>query len=109
MLLAKSRRLVEWYDALNLRIVIFRLGWTVPITEERFRLSADEHMRIAAAMRRDRDEAQRLLEAHILRIRDQTVERMLRTGAAAAAAPAPAWYSLASGSTGNDGLPSATA
>jgi DNA-binding GntR family transcriptional regulator len=91
--LSGSRRLLEWYDQVNLRMVIFRLGLTVPFTEDRFRATVSEHQAVAEAMRAgDGGEAARLLRAHVRRVRDQTVERMLRAETAGAAdAPRPAW------------------
>jgi len=77
--LAGSRRLSEWYDQVNLRIIIFRLGWTVPLTEERFRASAREHLSIVEAMLQgDAGEVRRRLEAHLVRVRDQTIDRLIR-------------------------------
>jgi DNA-binding GntR family transcriptional regulator len=79
--LGESRRLSEWYDQLSLRAVIFRLGWTVPMSEERFRTSAREHLAVVdAAQRGDSEGARRLLEAHLIRVRDQTIERLMRAG-----------------------------
>jgi DNA-binding GntR family transcriptional regulator len=79
--LAGSQRLLDWYHALNLRVVIFRLGWTEPPGEARFRTAVEEHRRIADALGRDEGEALRLLEAHITRVRDQTIGRMVRARA----------------------------
>ena len=86
--LAGSRRLTEWYDQLNLRTVIFRLGWTVPMTEDRFRPAAGEHLAIVEAMRAgDAEAARGRLEAHLLRVRDQTIDRLVRSGSLLALPP----------------------
>lgn len=99
--LGESRRLLEWFDQVNLRLVIFRLGLTVPLTEERFRRSAAEHLDVADALEQgDGEEARRLLEAHVSRIRAQTIQRMLHSGGAAAALPA--WLSRQSLSQPSD-------
>jgi DNA-binding GntR family transcriptional regulator len=79
--LAGSQRLLDWYQALNLRVVIFRLGWTEPLREERFRVAAEEHRQIAEALQHDETQTLRLLEAHVTRVRDQTVGRMVRVSA----------------------------
>jgi DNA-binding GntR family transcriptional regulator len=87
--LGENGRLLEWYDRVSLRMLIARLGATVPLTEERFRRSAAEHLAIARAMQAGRAKAaRRLLEDHIRRVRDQTVERIRRSGAAP---PRPSW------------------
>jgi DNA-binding GntR family transcriptional regulator len=87
--LAGSQRLLDWYQALNLRVVIFRLGWTEPLGEERFRVAAEEHRQIAEALQRDEAQALRLLETHVTRVRDQTVSRMVRATATVRTVAAP--------------------
>jgi DNA-binding GntR family transcriptional regulator len=87
--LAGSQRLLDWYQALNLRVVIFRLGWTEPLGEERFRVAAEEHRQIADALQHDQAQTLRLLEAHVTRVRDQTVSRMVRASATVRTVAAP--------------------
>jgi DNA-binding GntR family transcriptional regulator len=79
--LAGSQRLLDWYQALNLRVVIFRLGWTESLGEERFRIAAEEHLQIADALGHGEAETLRLLAAHVMRVRDQTIGRMVRVRA----------------------------
>jgi DNA-binding GntR family transcriptional regulator len=76
-----SSRLGDWYDQLKLFGIIFRLGWTVPLDEAEFRTSAREHLGIVEALAGDDATAAcARLEAHLLRVRDQTVERLVRAG-----------------------------
>jgi DNA-binding GntR family transcriptional regulator len=76
-----SGRLADWYEQLKIFGIIFRLGWTVPIDEAEFRTSAREHLGIVAALAQaDTAAACARLEAHLLRVRDQTIERLVRAG-----------------------------
>jgi DNA-binding GntR family transcriptional regulator len=76
-----SSRLADWHDQLKLFGIIFRLGWTVPFDEAEFRTSAREHLGIVEALAGDDATAAcARLEAHLLRVRDQTVERLVRAG-----------------------------
>jgi DNA-binding GntR family transcriptional regulator len=78
--LAENGRLLEWYDQLNLRILIFCAGATVPLTEERFRASATEHLVLVEALARgDAVAARARLDAHLERVRDETIERLARS------------------------------
>lgn len=73
---AASPRLGGWYEQVSLRMVIFRLGWHVPLSRERFEVSAREHDAIAEAISSgDEQGATSLLERHIGRVRVQTIER----------------------------------
>jgi DNA-binding GntR family transcriptional regulator len=78
--LGENRRLVEWYGQLNLRIVIFCAGATVPMTEGRFLTAAAEHAAFVDALEiADEDGACERLEAHLRRVRDETIDRLARS------------------------------
>jgi len=81
--LAENGRLLEWYDHLNLRILIFCAGATVPLTEERFHAAATEHLALVEALQAgDAAAGQARLEAHLRRVRDETIERLARSSSA---------------------------
>ena len=80
-MLGESRRLLDFYDQLQLGILMLRLWGTATLTEERFRNAADEHLHILEAMQRgDADAALRLLESHIIRVRGSALDRLMRAG-----------------------------
>ena len=80
-MLGESRRLLDFYDQLQLGILMLRLWGTATLTEERFRNAADEHLHILEAMQRgNADPALRLLESHIIRVRGSALDRLMRAG-----------------------------
>ncbi|MGH3488467.1 MAG: GntR family transcriptional regulator [Actinopolymorphaceae bacterium] len=67
-------RLLAMYDDLHLSIHVTRAGMEAPITRARLDTAVDEHRGIVTALDDgDRERARELLEAHILRVRDQTI------------------------------------
>ncbi|UUN30714.1 GntR family transcriptional regulator [Streptomyces sp. FIT100] len=72
-------RLLELHDDLHLSIHVTRAGMEAPITASRLNTAVAEHRAVVDALERgDRLAARDLLEAHILRIRDQTIAFLAR-------------------------------
>ncbi|GAB2964577.1 GntR family transcriptional regulator [Streptomyces pseudoechinosporeus] len=72
-------RLLELHDDLHLSIHVTRTGMEAPITAPRLNAAVAEHRGIVDALERgDRLVARDLLEAHILRVRDQTIAFLVR-------------------------------
>ncbi|MEO3753120.1 GntR family transcriptional regulator [Streptomyces sp. B6B3] len=71
--------LLELHDDLLLNIHVTRTGMVAPITGSRLNAAVSEHRAIVDALERgDRLVARDLLEAHILRVRDQTLAFLAR-------------------------------
>lgn len=67
-------KLLAMYDDLHLSIHVTRAGLEAPLTQGRLDAAVDEHMAIVDALEDgERERARELLEAHILRVRDQTI------------------------------------
>lgn len=72
-------RLLELHDDLHLSIHVTRTGMEAPITASRLNTAVSEHRAVVDALERgDRQAARDLLEAHILRVRDQTIAFLAR-------------------------------
>ncbi|WP_320774769.1 GntR family transcriptional regulator [Streptomyces sp. CRN 30] len=72
-------RLLELHDDLHLSIHVTRTGMEAPITAARLNTAVAEHRAVVDALERgDRQAARDLLEAHILRVRDQTIAFLAR-------------------------------
>ncbi|MEU2428446.1 GntR family transcriptional regulator [Streptomyces sp. NPDC007861] len=72
-------RLLELHDDLHLSIHVTRAGMEAPITASRLNTAVAEHRAVVDALEHgDRLAARDLLEAHILRIRDQTIAFLAR-------------------------------
>ncbi|MFB4419524.1 GntR family transcriptional regulator [Streptomyces sp. NBC_01166] len=72
-------RLLELHDDLHLSIHVTRTGMEAPITASRLNTAVSEHRAVVDALERgDRSAARDLLEAHILRVRDQTIAFLAR-------------------------------
>jgi DNA-binding GntR family transcriptional regulator len=72
--LAGFPKLLALYDDLHLGIHITRAGLEAPITHVRLDTAVEEHDAIVTALESgDAARARELLEAHILRVRDQTI------------------------------------
>ena len=100
--LADNPRLLAGYDQLHLKIHISRLGLMVPFTPERFRSSADDHLRVVRAVRTGRDvEAREVLEAHAIRARDRAIARMVAAQGSGTWPAEPAWLRSGSPGAGN--------
>ncbi|MFI6875271.1 GntR family transcriptional regulator [Streptomyces sp. NPDC050400] len=71
--------LLDLHDDLNLSIHVTRAGLKAPITPSRLNVAVDEHRAIVDALQSgERLRARELLEAHILRVRDQTIAFLAR-------------------------------
>jgi DNA-binding GntR family transcriptional regulator len=72
--LAGLPKLLALYDDLHLSIHITRAGMEAPLTQGRLDAAVEEHFAIVDALEDgERERARELLEAHILRVRDQTI------------------------------------
>ncbi|MFC5805051.1 GntR family transcriptional regulator [Streptomyces formicae] len=72
-------RLLELHDDLHLSIHVTRAGMEAPITASRLDTAVAEHRAVVDALEAgDRLRARDLLEAHVLRVRDQTIAFLAR-------------------------------
>lgn len=72
-------RLLELHDDLHLSIHVTRTGMEAPITASRLGTAVAEHRAVVDALESgDRLAARDLLEAHIMRVRDQTIAFLAR-------------------------------
>ncbi|WP_020576551.1 GntR family transcriptional regulator [Actinopolymorpha alba] len=77
--LAGLPKLLALYDDLHLSIHVTRAGMEAPLTPTRLDSAVAEHQAIVDALESgERERARSLLEAHILRVRDQTIVFMSR-------------------------------
>ncbi|MCG5217926.1 GntR family transcriptional regulator [Streptosporangium sp. KLBMP 9127] len=71
--------LLELHEDLHLSIHVTRAGMEAPITASRLNIAVEEHRAVVDALESgDRMRARDLLEAHILRVRDQTIAFLAR-------------------------------
>ncbi|NGN67734.1 GntR family transcriptional regulator [Streptomyces sp. A7024] len=72
-------RMLELHDDLHLSIHVTRAGMEAPITASRLGAAVSEHRAVVDALEAgDRPAARDLLEAHIMRVRDQTIALLAR-------------------------------
>lgn len=89
--LAGNSRMVAWFDRLQGNSRVLQLGRLVPLTLERFQVTALEHMAIVEALEDGyRDLAIQRLQDHLTRVCDQTVG-WSRSAGAPSMATEPKW------------------
>jgi len=72
--LAGLPKLLSLHDDLHLSIHITRAGMEAPLNQGRLDAAVEEHRAVVDALESgERERARELLEAHILRVRDQTI------------------------------------
>ena len=89
-----SRRMLDWWDNLLVNIHVLQLGWTVPLTRERFQTSVREHAAIVDALVGGQGlRAVELLTHHITRVRNQAVDWAIRAVGPGTLIEEPSWLS----------------